>query len=190
MHNLAEAAGQAAANGRVIVAHLGNGASMAAVRGGKCVDTTMGLTPAGGLMMGTRCGDLDPGVLLYLLREKGLSTAAADDLVNQRSGLIGVSGRSSDMQDLLRRESDDRHAAAAIELFCRQAKKYLGALAAVLGGIDTLVFTAGIGARSPEIRSRICQGMEFLGLRLDPARNQANCAGNQRRRRSGHNPGD
>ena len=126
MHKLAEVAGEEAAKGRVIVAHLGNGASRAAVRGGKCVDTTMGLTPAGGLMMGTRCGDLDPGVLLYLLREKGLSVAALDDLVNQRLGLLGVSGSSSDMQDLLRRESDDRHASEAIELFCRQAKKYLG----------------------------------------------------------------
>ena len=136
----------------MIVAHLGNGASMAAVKAGICIDTTMGLTPAGGLMMGTRSGDLDPGVLLYLLEEKERSPSTVDYLVNQRSGLIGVSGSSSDMRDLLAREASDPHAAQAVDMFCYQAKKFLGSMAAVLGGLDTLVFTAGVGrefARHP-----------------------------------------
>jgi len=173
LQKLAETAGSQAARGRLIIAHLGNGASMAAVRDGVGVDTTMGLTPAGGLMMGTRSGDLDPGVLVYLLREKGRSPSTVDYLVNQRSGLIGVSGITSDMRDLLRMESTEPHAAEAIALYCYQAKKHLGALAAVLGGLDAVVFTGGVGAGSPEIRSRICQGLEFLGVRLDPERNRA-----------------
>jgi acetate kinase len=176
VHKLAEVAGPEAANGRVLVAHLGNGASMAAIRGGKAVETTMGLTPAGGLMMGTRSGDLDPGVLVYLLMEKGRSPSTIDYLVNQRAGLIGVSGSTSDMHDLLRHEAEDPHAAQAIELFCYQAKKFVGALAAVLGGLDTLVFTAGIGTNAPPVRWRICQGLEFLGVRLDAGRNDANAA--------------
>lgn len=176
MHKLAEVAGPEAANGRVIVAHLGNGASMAAVRGGKAVETTMGLTPAGGLVMGTRSGDLDPGVLVYLLMEQGHSPSTIDDLVNQRAGLLGVSGSTSDMHDLLSREAEDPHAAQAIELFCYQAKKFLGALCAVLGGLDTLVFTAGIGTNAPQVRWRICEGLEFLGICLDAGRNDANAA--------------
>ena len=139
------------AEGRVVIAHLGNGASMAAVRGGIGIDTTMGFTPAGGLMMGTRPGDLDPGVLLYLLVERGMTPAAVNELVNQKAGLLGISGVSADMRDLLGREAADAQAAEAITLFCYQARKYLGALAAVLGGLDTLVFTGGIGehARRP-----------------------------------------
>ena len=133
----------------------------------------MGLTPAGGLVMGTRSGDLDPGVLLYLLEEKGRSPATVDYLVNQRAGLMGVSESSSDMRDLLERASEDPHAAQAVELFCYQAQKFLGALAAVLGGLDILVFTAGIGAGAPAIRQRICEGLEFLGIRLDADRNRA-----------------
>lgn len=174
MAKLREEAGGQAADGRIVIAHLGNGASMAAVKDGIGVDTTMGLTPAGGLMMGTRSGDLDPGLLLYLLEEKGRSPATVDYLVNQRSGLIGVSGSSSDMSDLLAREADDPHAAQAVDMFCYQAKKHLAAMAAVLGGLDTLVFTAGIGAYSPAIRRRICQGMEFMGIELDSSRNEAN----------------
>ncbi len=162
-----------AAEGRLIIAHLGNGASMAAVRGGVGVETTMGLTPAGGLVMGTRSGDLDPGVLLYLLEEKGRSPATVDYLVNQRAGLMGVSESSSDMRDLLQRAAEDPHAAQAVELFCYQARKFLGALAAALGGLDILVFTAGIGAGAPSIRQRICEGLEFLGIRLDADRNRA-----------------
>jgi acetate kinase len=169
---LREEAG-AAAEGRLIIAHLGNGASMAAVRGGVSVETTMGLTPAGGLVMGTRSGDLDPGVLLYLLEEKGRSPATVDYLVNQRAGLMGVSESSSDMRDLLQRASEDPHAAQAVELFCYQARKFLGALAAVLGGLEMLVFTAGVGFNAPAIRQRICEGLEFLGIRLDPDRNRA-----------------
>jgi acetate kinase len=173
LQNLEKVAGKETAAGRVIVAHLGNGASMAAIRGGVGVDTTMGLTPAGGLMMGTRSGDLDPGVILYLLREKDRSPATVDYLVNQRAGLIGVSGSTSDMRDLLQQEAGDPHVAEAIELYCYQAKKHLAALAAVLGGLDTLVFTAGIGEKAPAIRRRICQGLEFLGIQLDAGRNEA-----------------
>lgn len=171
---LRETAGDEAANGRVLIAHLGNGASMAAVRQGKSIDTTMGLTPAGGLMMGTRSGDLDPGIIVYLLEEKGRKPSTIDYLVNQRSGLIGVSGISSDMRDLLTYEAADPHAAQAVEMFCYQARKYVGAMATTLGGLDTFVFTAGVGANAPKIRQRICQGLEFMGIHIDPARNEAN----------------
>jgi len=163
----------AAADGRVIVAHLGNGASMAAAHHGVGVDTTMGLTPTGGLVMGTRSGDLDPGVLLYLLESRGLDAAALSRLVNKESGLLGVSGSSADMRDLLEREAADPRAAEAVALFCYQARKFLGALVAALGGLDTLVFTAGIGQRSAVIRERICAGLDYLGLQVDPARNAA-----------------
>ena len=161
------------AEGRVVIAHLGNGASMAAVRGGIGIDTTMGFTPAGGLMMGTRPGDLDPGVLLYLLVERGMTPAAVNELVNQQAGLLGVSGISADMRDLLEKEATDAQAAEAITLFCYQARKYLGALVAVLGGLDTLVFTGGIGEHAAPVRLRICEGLDFLGIRIDPDRNAA-----------------
>jgi acetate kinase len=174
MQELAREGGNEAARGRVIIAHLGNGASMAAVRDGRPVDTTMGFTPAGGLMMGTRTGDLDPGVLLYLQEEKRLSPEAVRDIVNRRSGLLGVSGISSDMQDLLAREALDGRAAEAIGLYCYQARKHLGALAAVLGGLDTLIFTAGIGENAGPVRARICSGLEFLGISLHLRRNQMN----------------
>lgn len=172
MHQLKNEDAEAAA-GRVIIAHLGNGASMAAVRDGVGVDTTMGFTPTGGLMMATRPGDLDPGVLLYLLRSRGLSPAALSELVNKEAGLLGVSGLSADMKDLLAKEATNPHAKDAVELFCYQARKFLGALAAVLGGLDTLVFTAGIGEHAPSVRERICAGLEFLGIQLDPQRNAA-----------------
>jgi acetate kinase len=159
------------ADGRVLIAHLGNGASMAAVRGGVGIDTTMGFTPAGGLMMGTRPGDLDPGVLLYLLTERRMEPAALNELMNRQAGLLGVSGTSPDMRDLLERESADPHAAEAVALFCYQAKKHLGALVATLGGLDTLIFTGGIGEHAAPVRQRICEGLEFLGIRLDPQRN-------------------
>jgi acetate kinase len=155
----------------VVVAHLGNGASMAAVRGGVGVDTTMGFTPTGGLVMGTRSGDLDPSVPLFLL--KGRSLTEVSDLLNKQAGLLGVSGTSADMRDLLGRETDDGRAAEAVALFCYQAKKFLGALAAALGGLDALVFTGGIGEHSATVRERICDGLEFLGIRLDPDRNAA-----------------
>jgi acetate kinase len=163
-----------AAEGRVVIAHLGNGASMTAVRHGQSVDTTMGFTPAGGLVMSTRSGDLDPGVLVYLLEEEGLQVSALNDLVNRKSGLLGVSGISPDMKDLLDKEKEDPHAAVAVNLFYYQAKKFLAALAATLGGLDTLIFTAGIGENSPASRWRICEGMEFLGIHLDASRNDAN----------------
>jgi acetate kinase len=160
-----------AASSRILIAHLGNGASMVAVRGGVGVDTTMGFTPTGGLVMGTRSGDLDPGVLLYMLEERGLSPPEIGELINRRAGLLGVSETSADMRDLLGREANDPRADEAISLFCYQAKKFLGALAAALGGLDTLVFTGGIGEHAAPVRWRICQGLEFLGLRLDRSRN-------------------
>ena len=173
-------AGPEAADGRVVMAHLGNGSSMAAVRGGRSVDTTMGFTPTGGLVMSTRSGDLDPGVILYLLREKGLTSSEVDELVNQRAGLLGVSGTSSDMADLLARETADPHAAEAVELFCRQAKKFLASFAGVLGGLDTLIFTAGIGENAPSIRWRICKDLAFLGVHIDPDRNGASAPSSHR----------
>jgi acetate kinase len=160
-------------DGRVIVAHLGNGASMAAVRGGVGVETTMGFTPTGGLVMGTRSGDLDPSVPLFLLEERGLSPTEVGDLVNKQAGLLGVSETSADMRDLLGREVYDERAAEAVALFCYQAKKFLGALAAALGGLDALVFTGGIGEHSATVRERICEGLEFLGIQLDTDRNAA-----------------
>ena len=161
------------AEGRVIIAHLGNGASMAAVRGGISIDTTMGFTSAGGLMMGTRSGDLDPGVLVYLLVERGMTPALLNELVNRRAGLLGVSGVSADMRDLLARESANAPAAEAIALFCSQARKYLGALVAALGGLDTLIFTGGIGEHAASVRLRICEDLAFLGIRLEPRGNEA-----------------
>src|SRR5436305_744533 len=134
----------------------------------------MGLTPLGGLVMGTRSGDLDPGVVLYLLREKGMSADAVDELLNKRSGLLGVSDISPDMKDLLDREATDPRAAEAVGLFCYQAGKFIAAMAAAVGGLDTLIFTAGIGERAPPIRARLCEGLAFLGLRVDAARNAAN----------------
>ncbi len=162
-----------AARGRTIIAHLGNGASMAAVRNGLPVDTTMGLTPTGGFMMGTRSGDLDPGVLLYLLREKDYDSERLDRLVNDESGLLGVSGLSSDMKTLLERRGREPAAAQAVAMFCCQLRKHIGALAAALGGLDTLVFTGGIGERAAPVRWEACQGLDHLGLRLDAESNEA-----------------
>jgi acetate kinase len=163
----------AAGRGRVVIAHLGSGASMAAVREGRAMDTTMGLTPTGGFMMGTRTGDLDPGVLLYLMREQGYDAARLDRLVNKESGLLGVSGASADMKTLLERRARDEAAAVAVAMFCYQARKQVGALAAAMGGLDTLVFTGGIGERAAPVRAEICDGLGHLGVRLDPARNAA-----------------
>jgi acetate kinase len=162
----------AAAKGRVILAHLGNGASLAAVRHGKSIDTSMGFTPAAGLVMGTRTGDLDPGVAYYLARTERMSATRFQRMVNHESGLLGVSGISSDVRDLLAREAaGDGHAAEALALFCYQAKKWIGAYAAALGGLDTLVFAGGIGENAPVIRERICAGLDFLGLALHAPRN-------------------
>jgi len=160
---MGELARLGAAGGRVILAHLGSGASLAAVRDGRCIDTTMGLTPAGGLMMGTRTGDIDPGVLIHLLRTETLSADDLDRLVNRESGLLGVSETSSDMRDLLANQAADPRAAEAVEMFCYSVRKGIGALAAALGGLDTLVFSGGIGENCPDVRDRICDGLGFLG---------------------------
>jgi acetate kinase len=165
-----------AARKKVIFAHLGNGASLAAVRNGRPVDTTMSFTPASGLIMGTRAGDLDPGLPYYLSRVEGLSATQFQRMVNHESGLRGISGTTSDMRDLCKRASSDKRAAQAIEVFCYQIVKAVGSLTAVLGGLDTLVFSAGIGENSPEIRANICRELTFLGIRLSAARNRRNGA--------------
>ena len=171
MEELARVGGPEEARGRVILAHLGAGASLAAVQGGHSIDTTMGFTPASGLVMGTRTGDLDPGLVRFLSRAEGMTADQFDSLVNHKSGLLGVSETSSDVRDLLERQNVDVRAAEAIELFCYQAKKWIGAFAAALGGIDTLVFAGGIGENAPEIRRRICAGLGFLGIAVDEGRN-------------------
>jgi acetate kinase len=173
MQELEHQAGAKAANGRVILAHLGNGASMAAVLDGCSIDTTMGFTPAAGLVMSTRSGDLDPGLVSFLARTERMTASQFDRMVNRDSGLFGVSETSSDMRDLLARETEDVRAAEAVTLFCYQAKKWIGAYAAVLGGLDTLVFAGGIGENAPPVRARICEGLGFLGIELDEARNAA-----------------
>lgn len=173
IEELARVAGQEAARGRVLLAHLGNGASMAAVKGGRSIDTSMGFTPAAGLVMGTRTGDLDPGVVSFLARTEQMTATEFHHMVNYESGLLGVSELSPDMRDLLAREAADVRAAEAVALFCYQAKKWVGAFAVALGGLDTLVFTAGIGERSAPIRARICEGLAFLGIELHDARNGA-----------------
>ena len=176
LEELAHVAGYEAANGRVILAHLGNGASLAAVKEGRGIDTSMGFTPAAGLVMSTRTGDLDPGVVSFLARTEAMTATDFHRMVNRESGLLGVSELSSDMQDLLSREVADVRAAEAVALFCYQAKKWVGAFAAALGGLDTLVFSAGIGERSATIRARICEGLDFLGIELHDARNAAHAA--------------
>jgi len=176
MQELKHVAGARAANGRVILAHLGNGASLAAVRSGKGMDTSMGFTPAAGLVMSTRAGDLDPGLLSFLARTERMTASQFDQMVNHKSGLLGISETSSDMRDLLARESRDVRAAEAVALFCYQAKKWIGAYAAALGGLDTLVFAAGIGENCPSIRARICEGLEFIGVKIDRKRNAKNAA--------------
>jgi acetate kinase len=173
MQELERLAGRKATKGRVILAHLGNGASMAAVRYGKSVDTTMAFTPAAGLVMSTRSGDLDPGLVTYLSRSEKMTAAQFDRMVNHESGLIGVSETSSDMRDLCARESKDVRAAEAVALFCYQAKKWIGAYAAALGGLDSLVFAGGIGENAAPVRARICEGLGFLGIELHKPSNAA-----------------
>jgi acetate kinase len=158
---------------RSIIAHLGNGASMTAVRDGRPADTTMGFSPLGGFMMGTRSGDLDPGLIIFLMQEKGFDADRIMKLVSEESGLKGVSGSTADMKRLLDNSANDPQAAQAVEMFCYHVRKHIGALSAVLGGLDTLVFTGGIGSAAAPIRSRICQGLEYLGVCLDPERNSA-----------------
>jgi acetate kinase len=154
-------------NLRLIIAHLGNGASVSAVRDGVCVDTSMGFTPLEGLMMGTRSGTVDPGMLIYLLRQKGLDVEGIDRALNHESGLLGVSGVSSDMRQVLAAAPQNPDARLAIEIYVHRIQQTIGALAATLGGVDSLVFTAGVGENSPEIRERVCEKLGFLGLDLD-----------------------
>ena len=161
----------AAAQGRLVIAHLGTGASLAAVHHGRRLDTTMRFTPTGGVMMGTRSGDLDPGVLLHLMHARGYDGHQVEHLVNHQAGLLGVSGISPDMQTLLEQREREPHAAQAIELFCYQLRKHIGALTAVRGGLDTLVFTGGIGEHAAPVRWEVCRGLAYLGIDLDPQRN-------------------
>lgn len=158
---------------RIVIAHLGNGASMVAVRDGHPLETTMGFSPTGGFMMGTRSGDLDPGAILYLLNERHLDASLLERLVNDQSGLLGVSGLSSDMAILLDRSAAAPHAAQAVEMFCYHVRKQIGALTAVLGGLDLLVFTGGIGEHAAPVRGEICRGLEYLGITLDHEQNDA-----------------
>ncbi|HVC50311.1 MAG TPA: acetate/propionate family kinase [Burkholderiales bacterium] len=173
MEALVEKEGKEAASGRIILAHLGNGASLAAVKGGQCLDTSMGFTPAGGLVMGTRPGDLDPGVLVYLLQHEGVSTDRLNQIINHESGLIGLSGTTSDMRDLIRRQETDSRAKEAIDFFCYQARKWIGAFSAALNGLDILIFSGGIGEHSDPVRARICEGLDYLGIKLDVQRNRS-----------------
>jgi acetate kinase len=158
---------------RLIIAHLGNGASLAAIQDGRSIDTTMGFTPTGGIMMGTRSGDLDPGLVLYLLREKGFSVAGLEQLVEKDSGLLGIAGQS-DMRTLVQHQADDERARLAVAMLGYQVRKTIGAYIAVLGGLDVLVFTGGIGEHTPAVRSEACRGLEAFGLGLDAGKNERN----------------
>jgi acetate kinase len=176
MEQLAALGDPAAREGRVILAHLGSGASLAAVRDGASVDTTMAFTPGAGVPMSTRSGDIDPGLLSFFAGKEQMTTAQFQKMVTHESGLLGMSETSSDIRDLLKVEATDTRAAEAVALFCQEIRKRIGAFAAVLGGVDTLVFSAGIGENSPVIRARICANLEFLGVQLEPAANDANDA--------------
>jgi len=173
MQELARVNGAQGARGRIVLAHLGNGASLVAMHEGKPLDTSMGFTPAAGVPMSTRSGDLDPGLAGYFARTENMDAEQFDAMVNSQSGLLGVSETSSDMRDLLERETSDVRAAEAVALFCYQVKKCIGSFAAALGGLDTLVFAGGIGESTPVVRARICSGLAFLGLELDATRNMA-----------------
>jgi acetate kinase len=176
LDELRRVAGDAAANGRVILAHLGSGASLAAVHHGKPVDTTMAFTPTAGLVMSTRPGDIDPGLLVHLMRIEGRSPKEMDEFINEQCGLLGVSGTTGDMRELLARRGKESDAAEAVALFCYQARKWIGAFAAALGGLDTLVFSGGIGERSAVIRREICQELEFLNFVIDEKLNERNAS--------------
>jgi acetate kinase len=157
----------------IITMHLGNGCSACAIKNGDSIDTSMGLTPLQGLVMGTRSGDIDPSVLEYLMHKEGMSCDEIDTLLNKQSGLLGLSGLTNDMRDLLEEERDhqDRRAKLAVDVFCHQARKYIGAYMAELGGADAIVFTGGIGENSFEVRQRICRGLEWLGIEIDAEAN-------------------
>lgn len=174
LETLKAVASKEESNGKLIFAHLGSGASLAAVKEGRCIDTSMGFTPTGGCMMSSRCGDIDPGILVYLVQQKQFTPQQLNDLVNHQSGLLGVSETSADMQELLQQEATDVRAAEAVELFCYEVKKWLGAFTGVLGGVDAVVFTGGIGENAPVIRARICEGLDYLGIQLSEKQNQQN----------------
>jgi len=174
LEELSNIAGPEAALGKLVFAHLGSGASLTAIKDGKSIDTSMGFTPASGIPMSTRTGDLDPGAMLYLAQHEKLTSKQLNHLVNYESGLLGISGMSGDMQDLLKKQLTDGVAADAIEFFCYQVRKWIGAFAAALGGLDLIVFSGGIGEHSSEIRRRICNDLQFLGIGLDEARNLNN----------------
>jgi acetate kinase len=174
MQELARIGDPAAAQGRVILAHLGSGASLAAVRNGRCIDTSMGFTPASGLVMGTRSGDLDPGLMSYLAMTDGMTAERFQFMANHESGLLGISETSADVRDLLAHEASDVRAAEALALFCYQARKWIGSFAAALGGLDTLVFAGGIGENSAAVRRRICEGLNHLGIEIDESANERN----------------
>jgi acetate kinase len=176
MQELLRLSDHAATRGRVILAHLGSGASLAAVRDGRCIDTSMGFTPTSGLVMGTRCGDLDPGLMSYFALREAMEATQFQKMVNHESGLIGISETSADVRDLLACEDTDTRAQEALALFCYQAKKWIGSFAAALGGVDTLVFAGGIGENSAPVRQRICDGLQFLGIELDAALNARHAA--------------
>jgi acetate kinase len=174
MQELARIGDPAAAQGRVILAHLGSGASLAAVQDGRCIDTSMGFTPAAGLVMGTRSGDLDPGLMSYLALTESMTAERFQVMVNHESGLLGISESSADVRDLLDREASDPRATEALALFCYQARKWIGSFAAVLGGLDVLVFAGGIGENSGTVRGRICRGLSHLGIEIDESANERN----------------
>lgn len=176
VEELERLAGRPVSHGRVVLAHLGGGASITAVRDGKSIDTSMGLTPAGGLPMASRSGDLDPGLGWYLARTEQLSAVKFNHMVNHDSGLLGISETTGDMRVLLTRQAEDMRAAEAVALFCYQARKTVCAMAGALEGLDTLVFSGGIGQHAPEVRARICEGLGFLGVQLDPERNAQDAA--------------
>jgi acetate kinase len=174
LQELRRRAGHAAANGAVVLAHLGNGSSVTAAREGRSVDTSMCFTPLGGVIMSTRPGDLDPGLVTYIARSGGLTPDQVEDLLSHQAGLLAISGSTGDMRQLLERERTDEACRLAVDMYAYQIKKWIGAFAAALGGLETLVFSGGIGEHAPEVRRRICQGLEFLGVRIDQARNAAN----------------
>jgi acetate kinase len=173
MEELSRLAGADAARGRIILAHLGNGSSLAAVRDGSSLDTTMAFTPIGGVVMSTRSGDLDPGVLTYIARTDGMSADQIEEILSQRSGLLGLSGSTGDMQQLLARERDDEPAQLAIKTYIYSVVKAIGGFIAVLGGLDTLVFSGGIGEHAAVVRARICDALAFLGVSLDSTANES-----------------
>lgn len=174
LEELERIAGKETAYGKIIIAHLGNGASLAAVKNGKSADTSMGFTPSSGIPMGTRTGDLDPGIAWYMMQFEKLTPTVFNHVINHESGLLGISETSSDMRELLKIQATDSRASEAIELFCYQTKKYIGSYSAVLGGLETLIFSGGIGEHSPEVRSTICDGLQFLGIQLDEIKNMNN----------------